>query len=258
MKIIDINAGMGFWPIQRFSDRSLPELDCTFGRLSIDEVWLSAIESILFPEPDLHDWALFKRLKEFPRFRPVKTVNPLLGNWKESIQQAVSHFGAVAIKLFPNYHNYSLKSEAIFDMCRLARENHLPILIQMRVNDERNQPAVLQVKSLLVDDVAEFAATYPENLIIALCAFNNEVTKLSKGGENLLIDLSFLDEAESIEQFADIIDLDRFVFGSHSPFLHAHAACLKLTHFKLSEWLQKGVAADNLRLRYSGRMPCEH
>lgn len=254
MKIIDVNAQAGFWPIQRLTDRSLPELDRTFDQLGVEQVWLSAIESILFPEPDSHDWALFERLAEFPRFRPVKTINPLLGNWKKSIAYAVSRFSIAGLKLFPNYHGYALNSETVRELCVVARDQNLPILIQMRVNDERNQPHFLQVHGVPAEQVAELSTSFRENLMIALCAYASEVPKLAMGSANLLVDLSFLDEAESIERFAGDIPLDRIVFGSHAPFLHAQSAYMKLTHFKLSESLRRSVALDNVLSRRSERV----
>lgn len=242
---------MGFWPIQRFTSRSLSELHQAFCSIGIDRAWVSAIESILFPEPDSHDLALFEQLKDYPRFQPVKTVNPLLANWKKSLEQTLSRFPLAAVKLFPNYHGYSLKSEAVEKLCQFARQRHLPLLIQIRVNDERNQPHFMQVNGVPADEIAELSARHPNNPMVALCAYNNEVAALAKGSASLMVDLSFLDEAETIERFAGEIDLDRIVFGSGAPFLHAQAAYMKLTHFKLPETRRNAVASENLLSRIS-------
>lgn len=257
MKIIDVNVAAGFWPIQRFTDRSLPELDRTLEHLGISQAWTSAIESILFPEPDSHDAAMCERIREFPRFRPVKTINPLLANWHKSLSAALSRCPIAAAKVFPNYHGYPLASDAMRQLCEVLRQHDLPLLIQMRVNDERNQPPFLQVKGVSATDIAQLAADNPDNLIIALCAYNIEVADLCKGGDNLLVDLSFLDESESLDRrFDGIMPMDRFVFGSHAPFLHARAAHMKLTHFQLPENLRTKVASENLTARLE-RTLCE-
>lgn len=223
----------------------------------MSDAWLSAIESILFPEPDSHDWALFDRIKEFPRFSPVKTINPLLANWKKSLAGAVERFDIAAVKLFPNYHGYSLQIDAVGQLCQAARERNLPLLIQMRVNDERNQPRFLQVGGVPAKEIAALARAHPDNLFISLCAYNIEVADLAEGGDNLLIDLSFLDESESIDRrFAGVAPMDRFVFGSHAPFLHARAAHLKLAHFQLPENPRKQIASQNLTNRLE-RILCE-
>jgi predicted TIM-barrel fold metal-dependent hydrolase len=249
MRIIDVNAGAGFWPIQAFTDRSLVEQESTFASLSIDEVWLSAIESILFPEPDTHDRALFEQLDQFPRFRPVKTINPLLANWQNGLLSAKKQFPLAALKLFPNYHGYSPQSPLMAQVGALARELSLPILIQMRVNDERNQPSFLQVRGVDAAEIAQFSRKFPDQPIIALNAYGGEVAKLADGSPNLLIDFSFLDGCDTFAIFEGILPMNRFIFGSHAPFLLARAARMKLDHFELSDSDRSLVASENLLSR---------
>lgn len=244
-----MNASAGFWPIQRFTDSTLAAMDATCARLGIDRVWLSAIESILYPETDAHDLPLFKRLLNFPRFEPVKTVNPLLANWRQSLESAARFFPLSAIKLFPSYHGYSLQDDIMRGVCSAADELSLPVLVQMRVNDERNQPGFMQVPGVNAKSIADLAVANPETLIIALCPYNNDVPHLAAGGDNLLLDVSFLDQSESILLFENEIPLDRIVFGSHAPFMVADSAHMKLNHFELPERLRNGVAKGNLLAR---------
>lgn len=253
MQIIDVNAAAGFWPIQCFTDRTPAELNGTFASQDIDEVWLSAIESILFPEPDTHDLALLRQIESFPRFRPVKTVNPTLANWHASVDAMNRRHPLAAVKLFPNYHGYSLQSSAMRDVCAMATQLSLPILIQMRLNDERNQPAFLQVPGVSAQEIARLSHSFPDNLIIALCAYGGEVPSLSRGSSNLLLDFSFLDGCDAVGPFADVIRADRFVFGSHAPFLHVQSARMKLSHFELPEPLRRGIANANLLTRLNTR-----
>lgn len=256
MRIIDVNASSGFWPIQHFTDRSLDDLDLTFARQGIDEVWLSAIESILYPEPDTHDQSLFEKIENNPRFRPVKTVNPLLGNFNRSLAESARRFPLAAIKLFPNYHGYSLMSPFMAELCGTARELGLPVLIQMRINDERNQPAFLQVHGVSAREITQLSLRHPDNVIIALCAYNHEPVELNKGSSNLLVDLSFLDGCNFLLPYDNSIPIDRFVFGSHAPFLHVASAKMKLTHFENSEQTRRAIAGDNLLRRLNGKVPC--
>ncbi|MCC6424567.1 MAG: hypothetical protein IT447_13920 [Phycisphaerales bacterium] len=249
MRTIDVNAGAGFWPIQAFTDRNLAEQEKTFSSLAIDEVWLSAIESILFPEPDTHDLALFERLTDFPRFRPVKTVNPLLANWRRALVDAKRRFPLSAIKLFPNYHGYSLQSPLMMEVCAAASELSLPILIQMRVNDERNQPIFMQVRGVDAAEVAQFSRQFSALPTIALCPYGGEIARLAEGSTNLLVDFSFLDGCDTFASFDGDLPMDRIVFGSHSPFLHAKAARMKLDHFELSDPTRRAIAGDNLLSR---------
>lgn len=246
MKIIDVNASFGFWPIQHFSISDLAGLDAVYESEGIGEVWLSAVESILFPEPDTYDVSLFERLSGFKRFRPVKTVNPILANWRKSCLSTLNRFPIAALKLFPNYHDYNLTSERLGEVCEFAREHYLPLLIQMRVNDERNQPRFLQVRGVASDELAALSHRYPGVSFIALCAYLDDLKSLADGGDNLLVDLSFLDDGDTIATVAKKISAERIVFGSNAPFLHIKAASLKLQHCPLPVEIQADVASGNL------------
>lgn len=228
MKMLDVNAAWGFWPIQHFSQQSLKELDQVYAEHEVEEVWLSAVESILYPEPDTFDLRLFEKLKEFPRFQPVKTVNPLLGNWKKSLEQARSQYAIKAIKLFPNYQAYSLEHEAVAEVCQYAVEQGLPVLVQIRVNDERNQPQCMQVNGVSIDSIVELSQRFPECRIIALNAYRGELKALAKGSTNLAIDISFLDGVGTMDDAENTMGKDRVEWGTGAPFLHVEAAVLKL------------------------------
>jgi len=251
MKIIDVNAGFGFWPIQRFSSHRLEELDEVFQRTGVGDVWLSAVESILFPEPDSWDTRLFARLDAYPRFRPVKTVNPLLANWPSSWDKAAAAFPLAAIKLFPSYHGYSLHDVRLDDLCRKAALAKLPVLITVRVNDERNQPHFLQVPGVSVSEIVSLSLRHPDTVFVALCAYTAELPVLAKGRSNLLVDISFLDGMQSLEHTASLLTEDRIVYGSHEAFLHAQAAHLKFSGSRLSTTAMQKIAEGNITARLS-------
>lgn len=246
MKTIDVNASFGFWPIQHFTIHDLETLDSVYQTEGIGKVWLSAIESILFPEPDTHDIRLFERLAAYPRFHPVKTLNLSLANWEKSCDLAFRNFPIVALKLFPNYHDYALDSTQVEEVCVCAAERSVPILLQMRVNDERNQPSFLEVGGLQPDNIAALSQRHPKTHFIALCAYIYELDALSRGSRNLMADISFLDFAETLMTSAEWIASERLAFGTHAPFLQIKSAVLKMKHSMLPEAERLGVASRNL------------
>ncbi len=253
MKIIDVNAAFGFWPIQRLSTDSLAKLDAKYASVGVGEVWLSAVESILYPEPDTWDDRLFEQLGAYPRFRAVKTVNPLLANWRKSWADARAPL--VAIKLFPNYHGYALTDKSVDEVCTEAARENLPVLIQMRVNDERNQPHFLQVRGVSAEEVAALSRRHPDTRMIALCAYTSEITTLAKGGDQLMAELSFLDSIVTLdrelrtqsvlERQTTLLPPQRIVFGSGEAFVHVHAALLKLHHANLPANVTEAIASGN-------------
>ncbi len=228
MKLLDVNAAAGFWPIQRFSYQHLQELDLVFEAERIETAWVSAVESILYPEPETHDRRLFHDIGAFPRLQAVKTVNPLLANWERSCREDLASYPIAALKLFPNYHGYSLVHPQVAELCRFATARRLPIVIALRVNDERNQPVSMQVAGVPAAQMVELSLKFPEAVLIAASAYKGELKTLATGSRHLLCDISFLDGDDTLAGASCLMPTDRLVFGSHAPFLHARSAVFKV------------------------------
>lgn len=246
MKIIDVNAGLGFWPIQRFTHSSLHDLECLYDRNGVDEVWVSAIESVLYPEPDTFDKRLLNALPPFPRFRAVKTVNPLLGNWEPSLRAVAANHDLAAVKIFPNYHGYSASKEQLASLCAVATELKVPILLPLRLNDTRNQPVAMQVQDVPAEDVAQLSLACPETLLIGLNSYRHELSTLARGSANLLADIAYLDGENTLAQAMDHFPPERLIFGSGEAFLHLEAAILKIEHASLPEHLRQDICSQTL------------
>lgn len=253
MKIIDVNVAFGFWPIQRIPSADLSALNAVYERLEIGEVWLSAVESILYPEPATFDQALFARLEAFPRFRPVITANPLLANWEAELRGAQREHALAAVKLFPSYHGYAPDHPEALCLAAVASELGLPVLVQMRVNDERNQPVCMQVSGVKAAAVATLSLAVPDATIIALSSYYGELADLAKGSHRLLADLSFLDGASPILWAQEALPAERLVFGSLAPWLYPDAALIKLRHHDNPPLIQEGVASAHLLCALHGQ-----
>lgn len=249
LDITDINAAWGIWPIQSPGISSLEQFDQEYERLGIRKVWLSAVESILAPEPETKDETLFRRLTKYARFRPVKTVNPLLTNSKASLERAIAQYDIVAIKLFPNYHGYTLDIPAVDELLHLCNSHRLPVLIQMRVNDERNQPPCLQIAATPVDSVVELSLRHPKTVVVALSSYMGELKRLASGSDHLLADISFLDGIRVLELASRHFPVERLVFGTAANWLIPQASALKLAYSRLSEESLSAIAGGALHSR---------
>lgn len=228
----DTNCGWGFWPLQRFPWNNVREFEKSLAETGIDEAWVSAIESICFPETETFDLRLARQLPEFPRLRFVKTVNPLLALWKkEFVSFQGEEMCPVAIKVFPNYHDYAV--ERLGGVAEFAAEHHLPVLVPVRVNDERNQPVFMQVPPVKVDEVLALASRHRETVFLIQNAQNSELRVLKDSAPNVLCDAAFVDGYDCIKEVGEMIGGHRLVFGSHAPFLYPLAAEWKVSRTTL-------------------------
>ncbi|HWL55019.1 MAG TPA: hypothetical protein VNQ90_21430 [Chthoniobacteraceae bacterium] len=248
MKIIDVNASFGFWPLQRFTHQTLDALEEAMARNGITEAWVSAIESILFPDPDEFDLPLFRKLAEFPRFRPVKTVNPLLANWRESCTAALKEFPLAALKIFPNYHGYPLGHVELRQLADFAAEYRLPVLVPLRINDERNQPTALEMTPVDPHGLARLAAEAETTTFVALCATKEEAATLLQSPSRVMTDISFLDGEQPLLLLKHRLKglPPRLLFGSHAPFFYPESSAFKLQYAQLPREEIEGIASGNL------------
>lgn len=247
--IIDVNASFGFWPFQKFSLRTLDEMDEAYARERIETVWISANEAILLPENEEPELSLFSEINRFSRFKAVKTIDPSLRNWRVKSIQTIKEYDIKAIKIFPNYHHYDLDSAPAVDLYRFAADCGLPVLVQMRVNDERNQPFCCKVPGVSVSKLAEVSKKHPDVTFIALSAYFYfaDIAKLVQGGSNLLFDIAYMDFDNTLDRLVECAPLERIVFGSASPFLHLKSASLKLEHCNLNPLSRQAIASENLK-----------
>ena len=226
--IVDVNVSLGTWPFQKFALNTPGQLARYLKKEGISAAWVSAIDSVLYPDPDVYDETLFQKLRRHKSLRFVKTVNPTLANWRDSLEQWVKERGIHAVKLFPNYHQYSLKDERVSEMMTAARAHRLVAFVQMRLEDERSHYPLMQVPGVACEEVIHLARAFPRVSFIVLCAYLAEAGPLTRAGRNLHVDLSFMETVDTLKTALKNVPAGQILFGSHTPFLNTRSALMKL------------------------------
>jgi len=252
--MIDTNVSFGHWPWMDFSGLTAQGLAAQLESHGIDEAWVSATESILFPDPDGPDARLVAAFRACPRVVPVKTINLLLGNWRESLARAIGPLGMRLVKIFPNYHQYSLVSPAAMELASFLAEEGVPLLIALRVEDERSQYPLMKVASVPVHEIVTLAALHPRLRVLVLGAQVGEITALTAGSDNIFCDIAFAETGNVMERLLDSTPVGRLVFGSHTPFFYTRAAVRKLTGACLDEKNRQAIAFENARVLLAARI----
>ena len=72
--ITDCNVSLGRWPFQTFDVRTPAQLARHLKKEGVTSAWVSAIESVLHPDPDDYDEPLFRALRKHPSLHFVKTL----------------------------------------------------------------------------------------------------------------------------------------------------------------------------------------
>ena len=247
MTLIDVNTSLGHWPTREFSIRTAAALAKKLKGEGISSAWVSSIDAVLAPDPDPCDERLAKQLTARRGLRLVKTANPVLGGAVEQLDGWIRRHRAVAIRLLPNYHSYRLDDARVAATVRLAQKRKLPVLVQIRVEDERAHHPLMQVPAVPVADVARLAGAFRSAKFIALCAYLPEARTLTTLAGNVRVDLSFMETMDTLASALTDIPARRIVFGSHTPFLETRSAVAKLTTADIPESARQAVASGNAR-----------
>ena len=245
--LIDTNVSLGHWPWMDFNGLTAGALESRLERHGIVEAWVAATESILFPDPDVPDARLVVALERTTRLVPVKTINPLLGNWRESLTRAIGPLGMRLVKILPNYHQYSVFDAAVLELADVLARAGIPLLIAVRVEDERNQYPLMKVPAVAVDGIVRLAASHPGLRVLALGATAGEIATLTSGTPNVSCDLSFAETDNVMENLLASTPASRLVFGSHTPFFYTRAAVRKLAGAPLEDAVKRSIAHDNAK-----------
>lgn len=232
--IIDTNVWFGVWPFQSFFQDS-PEKLCAHVRgMGISTAMVSSIEAVLYPDPDVFNKLLLKKIGGYPDLTPVLVINPLLADAMARLQEYTEFKTLKAVKILPNYHNYKLLNGNFHVFMEILEANNILLMIQIRIEDERGQYPLMQIPPVDAKDIIRLASKYPKNKIVCLCASGLEAENILQATENVYADISYIDGAKSIGNIIQKVSPGRIVFGSHTPFFVTESARMKVMNEEVS------------------------
>lgn len=238
--IIDCSVGFGHWPFARFAEDTPAKLDRALAKEGIDRALVSSAEAVLYEEPEECNRELERQLARFPRLVPVPVASPRV----KSAAVILAKPGIKAVKLIPNYHAYSLTEARAVDLCARVAELGIPVLVQMRVEDERSHHELLKVPGVQVEDIAFLAARLPQLSIVALCPYFAEAVRLAEI-PNVYVDISYAEILDTLGQLCARVPAAKVLFGSHAPWLYARAAAQKLALSSIGRDEREAIGSRN-------------
>ncbi|MBN1676080.1 MAG: amidohydrolase family protein [Kiritimatiellae bacterium] len=243
--LTDINVSLGFWPFQRFALDSAAKLSRHLKAEGISRALVSSVEAVLYPDPDVYNRLLLRRTKPYRNLLPVPVINPLHPDWRNRLRSYAATRAANAVKIFANYHSYSLRSRPVRDLAEELAGRKAPLVIQMRLEDERNQYPRMKVPGVKAADVAKLASRYPAQSFVCVCCYWNEAISLVREADNVYVDISFTERLNTVEALLRDVPAQRLLFGSHTPFLYARAAVMKMTAARIAKRDREAIASKN-------------
>ena len=243
--LIDVNVSLGHWPFQKFALDSAAKLTAHLQAEGIDRALVSPVETAFHPDPHEYNIPLFAALAPHPELLPVPVLNPSLPNWEERLAEYTGEHTIRAVKSLPNYHLYTLDDPQVDRFAESLLECGQTLLLQIRLEDERNQYPPLKIEGVPVDSIIELAQRFPRLPIVCLCPYMAEVAPLIEGSANIHIDLAFVETLNTVATLLEQAPADRVLFGSHTPFLYTRAARMKLDHAEIPPASLTAISSGN-------------
>ena len=243
--LFDVNVSLGHWPFMRFEQNSAEKLSCHLEAEGVGRALVSAIDAALYPDPHVCNLELARAVEPHANLTPLMTVDPTLTHWRDCLDAYRRQGLLNAVRLLPNYHRYGLAAPCVNELAQAVSEASGVLVVQMRLEDERNQYPLMKVRGVPVWSVTSLAQRHPELTILCLCPYLPEAAELVRESKSVFVDTSFIELVDTLAEPLKRVPPSRVLFGSHTPFLYTRANIMKVQCASISDAEKESVAHEN-------------
>jgi uncharacterized protein len=243
---IDVNCSLGNWPFAPFQIRDADALARHLQGEAVDAALVSSVDALFVADPSDHNSRLLNALLPHENLYPVPVLNLRTRTWQRELGAYEREPTVRAVKIHPNYHNYEVRDPEVTELAAALIEAGLPLIVALRVADERLHDPRVQVPGVPVDQVAELARFHPRLPVVCTNAYRSEIVR-ANGPENLYFDIAFAEYYKTVRSLAAHVPVTNLLFGSHTPFFVTRAASMKVAWCELPEQQRTQVAAATAR-----------
>jgi hypothetical protein len=258
--MIDTNVNLFRWPYRRLIGDDPESLASRLRARGVTQAWASSYEALL--NRDIAGVNI--RLADACRrvganfFVPFGCVNPKLPDWQEDLRRCHEVHRMAGIRLFPNYHGYTLADPAPAELISSATDRGLLVQIALSMEDTRTQQTVIQPADPA--PLADLLVRLPRARIVFLNYKNwtdddagEGIAKIRRA-ENAYFDFAMNEGVGGLERLIAATSPKRVVFGSHSPFFYFESAWLKVREAGLPRDQELAIHENNAQTLLSQRV----
>lgn len=248
MTLFDASAWVGMWPFTATRQTDLAGLVRQLAALGVTGALVSPLNAVLGPDPMLANDDLLAEIEGFPRddfvVRAAPVLDPSLPGWDRDLARLVGHPAVTAIRIVPNYHGYDVAGQSALALADAASHAGKPVVVQVRVLDERAHHPLMKVPAVPVADVARLATAVPGATFVMAGAFQAELA-LVAGQANVLAEVSSVESTDALGNAIEALGVDRLLLGTHAPVYEPAVAVAKLLYGGASEAIQRRIGWEN-------------
>jgi hypothetical protein len=257
--IIDTHVHLFDWPFRRLKYAQTAALLAKLKKHRITQAWAGTFQALLHKNLDAANARLVEECRRHGDgfFIPIGSVNPVWPDWEEDLRRCHEVHRMSGIRLYPNFHNYSLDRPELARLLELAARRGLLVQIVIEMEDERVHHPIVTVPPVNATPLAAVLKQLPQAKVQLL----NGVTALARGGSalaqasGLVFDIANLEGTGAVGRLIEgkhpsirsLIPASRLLFGSHAPFFPCEAALFRLFESPLEKDQLLPIMRDNAR-----------
>lgn len=247
--MIDVNVHVSRWPFRRLPDDETPRLLARLRAKKFTQAWAGSFDALLHRDMQGVNLRLMEECeKAGGMLVPFGSVNPTLPDWPEDLRRCHEDFLMPGIRLYPNYHGYTLGDAGCEELLDAAAGRGMIVQIAMRMEDDRTHHPLMMVPDVDPAPLAGLVKARPDLKLVILNgarAFRpDRLAELMTLGQ-VYFDTSTIETVGALERLINVVPVERVLLGSHFPFFYLDATTLKLKESELAAFQQRAVTHDN-------------
>lgn len=248
--IVDVNVNLSRWPFRRLPFDTTRELVRKLERHEVTQAWAGSFDGLLHRDLADVNARLAADCKAFGRnlLRPVGSVNPVLPDWQEDLRRCHEVHRMRVIRLHPNYHQYTLDSDACHQLCAAAARRRIIVQLVLKMEDVRVHHPLMQVPTVDTQPLGALVSKHPELRLIVMNNYGtirgDAAARLVRAGQ-VYFEISHAEQVGALERWMKDIPYQRILFGSHFPYFNLEAALLKFRESQLGGLISAAIQRSN-------------
>ena len=229
LRIVDTNVSLFEWPFRSLPLDQTSALVLKLRSLGIAQAWASSFEGLLHRDVASVNRRLAEACAGQAELTAIGTINPTLPGWEDDLSRCVQDHQMPGVRLFPNYHDYTLDDRRFISLLTRASDARLFVQIAVAMEDTRTQHKRVRARDVDLAPLGNVMARVEGARVQLLNAKPRvaEVPMLAKI-PRLFFDTSRIDATDGVPGLVGRLPFGRVLFGSHAPLLVPEAALIRV------------------------------
>jgi len=245
--IVDVNAFLGLWSFRNLEYSGIEGLERLMERSGISRALVSPLESLFYVDNWTANAAMLK-LADSRSLSPIAAINPLLPDAGDFLREVADHRAIRGLKLHPGYHGYGLSDGSATLAFDFAEKRGIPVIIPVRIQDERLHPRFAIVPPTSPKGLAEVAKLYRRVKVLVCNARSDELTEiLDNGGSwgNLYAVVSWAQMEGFVASAVGKYGCGRLMWGSNMPLQYPEPTLEQIKKADIEVGEKRRILAEN-------------